>query len=135
MRTVRALLLLLAMLAAVLATTACEPTSGGRGCSFTRPAAAPAFAGDGAIKPKPRPAKTRTVNTCNKANSPEWQKYKPYKGNWRTDGKGKYYQWDNLHGDIEQWERRGGRLHHLGSLDPNNGTRYKGPKHPPQALP
>nr|CAA9232375.1 hypothetical protein AVDCRST_MAG63-1004 [uncultured Armatimonadetes bacterium] len=133
MRAVRVVLLALA----ILTSAACEPAGSPRDCSFTRPVAAPALilAEDTAAKPRPKATKTRAVNTCSKGNSPIWRLYKPYKGDWRTDGGDKFYQWDNLHGDIEEWERRGGRLHHLGSLDPNNGRKYKGPKHPTQRMP
>lgn len=128
----------LVILAAILTSTACEPS--GSSCSFKRPAAAGALVtidGEVAAEPKPKPksTKTRTVSTCNKGNSPIWRGLKPYEGTWRTDGGEKFYQWDNLHGDIEEWERRGGRLHHLGSLDPNTGRQYKGPKHPTQPMP
>ncbi|KWX10029.1 hypothetical protein TR74_06110, partial [Carbonactinospora thermoautotrophica] len=86
-------------------------------------------------KPKPpkKPQKERVFN-CSPGESKIWKRFKPYKRDWRTDGK-YFYQWDYTHNDIERWRKRGSKLYHVGSLDPDNGDLYKGPKHKPMDLP
>ncbi len=115
----------------------CEPTAGGsgsckRGSSFMASAstniamAAPA-------RPKPpkpaKPPKKRAFN-CSKQSSPQWKKFKPYKGSVRTNGKSgrsaRYYEWDHTHNDIEVYGP-GPDYNHLGSMNPIDGDMYKGP--------
>ncbi|KWX05073.1 hypothetical protein TH66_04875 [Carbonactinospora thermoautotrophica] len=109
------------------------------GCRSTRAAAVEvvAFAGNEARpKPKPpkKPQKERVFN-CSPSESDFWQGLKPYKRGWKTDGKGNFYQWDYTHNDIEWWRKQGSTLHHKGSINPQTGLPYKGPKHKPMKLP
>lgn len=68
------------------------------------------------------------VINCSKKDSPAWKGMEHHKGNIKTNGKSgdgrRYYQWDNLHNDIEVYNKHG---KHLGSMDPRNGNMYKGP--------
>ena len=69
----------------------------------------------------------RVVN-CSKKDSPPWKGLKHYRGDIKTNGETgndrRYYRWDNLHNDIEVYDKNG---KHLGSMDPRNGNMYKGP--------
>lgn len=58
------------------------------------------------------------------SQSPFWQSLKRHKGRTRTDGSGRYYEWDYTHGDIEVYDSRG---NHLGSARPDTGALYKPP--------
>ena len=49
------------------------------------------------------------------------QRFKPYKGIYKTDGKN-IYKWDFTHNDIEAFNKKG---KHLGSIDPQTGKMYK----------
>ncbi|AIL66130.1 Cytotoxic domain protein [Rickettsiales bacterium Ac37b] len=64
-----------------------------------------------------------------KAESKIWQELEPYKGKTRTNGlsgkERRYYEWDNLHNDIEVFDHKG---KHLGSMNPKTGVMYKQPK-------
>ncbi|MCX9191914.1 hypothetical protein C3Y87_10895 [Carbonactinospora thermoautotrophica] len=95
-----------------------------------------AFADDAEAKPKRKPKKPQNERRFNYSPSQSdfWRDLKPYKPGWRTDGK-YYYQWDYTHNDIEKWRKKGGKLHHVGSIDPVEGEPYKGPKHKPMDLP
>ncbi|KWW99503.1 hypothetical protein LI90_1139 [Carbonactinospora thermoautotrophica] len=86
-------------------------------------------------KRKPKKPQQERVWNCSPGESDVWQDLKPYKRGWKTDGRGNFYQWDYRHNDIEMWEKRGSRLYHVGSVDPENGDLYKGPKHKPMRLP
>jgi hypothetical protein len=62
-----------------------------------------------------------------KADSPIWNSLLPWRGNIRTDGKGKkrrFFKWDYTHNDIEVYNSRG---EHLGSMDPLSGEMTKPP--------
>ena len=59
---------------------------------------------------------------CKKQESPVWKELRPYKGKTRTDCKGKKYEWDHTHNDIEVYNKRG---EHLGSMNPKTGEMYK----------
>ena len=69
--------------------------------------------------------KGRIINP-HKAQSPVWKEFKPYRGEYKTNGlKGKdeqFYKWDKRHNDIEVFNGNG---KHLGSMDPVNGKMYK----------
>jgi len=45
-----------------------------------------------------------------------------------------YYTKDGRHNDIEVWQVSGKKAKHLGSMEPVEGTMYKGPKHPQQVF-
>ncbi|WP_279354601.1 DNRLRE domain-containing protein [Frankia canadensis] len=66
------------------------------------------------------------VEAAPPASSPFWKSLKVYKNSVRYNGKNgkarRYYQWDNLHGDVEVWDSKG---NHLGSADPETGEIYK----------
>jgi hypothetical protein len=120
---------LLAIGSAIL-LNACEPPSGASRCAFSRSMAAgsatvaPVVADLGLKprpKPKPKPTKQRTAN-CTRQNSPTWKGYTSKRNGWKTDGS-YYYKWDNLHNDIEKYDRSG---RHLGSVDPSTGKVYRG---------
>lgn len=57
-----------------------------------------------------------------------WKGFKNYRGSIKTNGKSgsskRYYEWDYTHQDIEVYNSKG---KHLGSMDPFDGTMYKGP--------
>ena len=59
---------------------------------------------------------------CEKAESPQWKSLKPYRDNIKTNGlSGKdkrYYQWDNLHKEIEMYDQHGKPID---ALDPVTG--------------
>jgi hypothetical protein len=63
-----------------------------------------------------------------KAKSKIWQALKPFKGKTKTNGesgkKRRYYEWDNTHKNIEEYDRNG---KHLGTIDPNSGNRVDPP--------
>jgi hypothetical protein len=44
---------------------------------------------------------------------------------WRREDGKRLYEWDDLHGEIEVYDRRG---FHLGSLNALTGRREKGPR-------
>ncbi|MFF4415067.1 DNRLRE domain-containing protein [Streptosporangium sp. NPDC001559] len=67
-------------------------------------------------------AESKRAEKANPGNSPTWKSLKPYRGKTKTDGKGKYYEWDYTHGDIEVYDKKG---RHLGSADPVEGKIYK----------
>lgn len=75
-----------------------------------------------AVKPKPK-KKPERKPICTKATSEVWQGFTPYRGDIKTNGlsgsKRRFYQWDNTHGDIEVYDRRG---RHLGSMDAESGA-------------
>ena len=50
------------------------------------------------------------------------KKYRTIDGRMTWRGDGRYYQWDELHGEIEVYDRRGW---HLGALDAVTGTLIK----------
>ena len=58
---------------------------------------------------------------CTKATSSVWKKLKNWRGKTKTDGKN-HYEWDNTHGDIEVYNKRG---EHQGTMDPNTGEMTK----------
>lgn len=111
------------LLGAAGLSAACE-AGGGGGC---RPAAA-AVEVRVAAKPKPKRTADRKP-TCTKTTSDVWKRLKPFRGDIKTNGlsgnKGRFYQWDHTHGDIEVYDRRG---RHLGSMDPASGTMTKPPE-------
>jgi hypothetical protein len=76
--------------------------------------------GDGG---KPSDSGPRVTNPP-KAESPIWRDLKPHKGDIKTNGlSGKdkrFYQWDNLHNEIEMYNRRGKPID---ALDPRTGAR------------
>jgi Cytotoxic len=80
------------------------------------------------LVPPVKKKKTTQPPICTKATSPVWKKFKPYRGNIKTNGepgsKRRYYTWDYTHGDIEVWDADG---NHLGSLDPSTGDMTKPP--------
>lgn len=45
------------------------------------------------------------------------------KPTWRCPDSGRFFQWDELHGEIEAYNRRGD---HIGVLDPFTGEAMKG---------
>jgi Cytotoxic len=55
--------------------------------------------------------------------SPIWNNFDRYQGKTRRD-KDRLFEWDNLHGDIEVYNKRG---EHLGSMNPFTGEMHKGP--------
>ena len=60
-----------------------------------------------------------------KAESKVWKNLKTYKGKTKMSGKGnkiKYYQWDNLHNEIEVYDRNG---RHLGTMCSKKGKMIK----------
>ena len=59
---------------------------------------------------------------CKKQESPVWKELRPYKRKTRIDARGKKYEWDNTHKDIEVYNKRG---EHLGSMNPKTGEMYK----------
>ncbi len=62
-----------------------------------------------------------------KGESKVWKNLKPYRGDIKMSGSGKktkYYVWDNLHDEIEVYNRNGV---HLGSMKSTNGKMYKPP--------
>lgn len=72
-------------------------------------------------------------NMCNglrkfnvsRAESTIWSGLTPFRGGLRTSGSGKtlrYYSWDNLHNEIEVFDRIG---RHLGAMDPITGQMIK----------
>lgn len=115
-------LLLGVLLGAAGLTAACEATGG-----ECRPAAA-AVDVQAAAKPKPKKTADRKP-TCTKATSDVWKGFKTYRGDIKTNGlsgnKRRFYQWDNTHGDIEVYDRRG---KHLGSMDAASGAMTKPPE-------
>ncbi len=44
---------------------------------------------------------------------------------WRSPEADRYYEWDDLHGEIEVYDRRG---NHLGAADAATGEVVKGPR-------
>lgn len=44
---------------------------------------------------------------------------------YRNPAKDRYFQWDELHGEIEVYDKRG---RHLGVIDAVNGTQIKEPE-------
>lgn len=50
------------------------------------------------------------------------EKYKVIGGRQTYRSNDKYYQWDELHGEIEVYNKRG---RHLGALDPQDGHQIK----------
>lgn len=126
----RAIATTMVAIGSVVLLSACEPPKGAGGCAFARSMAqgsakvSPVVADIGLRpnpKPKPKPTKQRRAN-CTKQNSPIWKGYTSKRNGWKTDGTN-YYKWDNLHNDIEKYDR-GGR--HLGSVDPSTGKVYRG---------
>ena len=59
---------------------------------------------------------------CEKQDSPVWKNLKPYKGKTKTDAKGRKYQWDHTHKNIEVYNKD---FKHVGSMDPKTGKMYK----------
>lgn len=63
-----------------------------------------------------------------RATSAIWKGLKVWRGKTKTNGKtGKdreYYEWDNTHGEIEVYDRRG---QHKGVIDPTTGEQIKSP--------
>ena len=51
-----------------------------------------------------------------------FEKYKVIGGRQTYRANGKYYQWDELHGEIEVYDKRG---RHLGVLDAEHGKQIK----------
>jgi Cytotoxic len=112
-------LLLGVLLGAAGLGVACEATGDG-GC---RPAAGAAAE----ATPTPEPEQTADRRpTCTTATSPVWQRFKPHRGDVKSNGgKGsnaRYYTWNHTHGDIEVYDGRG---RHLGSMDPASGQMIK----------
>ena len=73
-----------------------------------------------------------------KVTNKEWNKPQHKIGGRRAwqnaDQKNIYYTKDGCHNDIEVWQVSGKKAEHLGSLEPVEGTMYKGPKHPQQVF-
>jgi hypothetical protein len=65
------------------------------------------------------------VFNCNKQESPVWKSLRPYKGQARTDGNGRFFNWDGKHNDLEVFERHAGEFKHIGSMDPITDLIYK----------
>ena len=69
-------------------------------------------------------ASPRKTNVS-KAESPVWNSLNNYKNGLKSSGTGrnlKIYSWDNLHNEIEVFDRLG---KHLGAMDPVTGEMYK----------
>jgi hypothetical protein len=60
------------------------------------------------------------------AQSPMWNRFKPYQGKIRTNGlpgsDREYYRWDYTHSDIEVYNNNG---YYQGSIDPVTGEMYR----------
>jgi len=67
------------------------------------------------------------VTNPSKGDSPVWKGLKNYRAGIKTSGTGastRYYTWDNLHNEIEVFDKRG---KHLGVMDPTTGEFIKPP--------
>lgn len=137
-RVVRALagILVLLLLGTILMACGPAPGSGCRRASssmvVTDLRIAPIRMGTliGPVAAHAKPAKEERRFNCSKQESRVWQQLESHKGSIKTNGKkgkkARFYQWDHTHNDIEEYGPKPG-YQHLGSLDPINGRRYKGP--------
>jgi hypothetical protein len=60
-----------------------------------------------------------------RSESKVWKQLENFKNGLKRSGQGsktQYYDWDNLHNDIEVYDSKG---RHLGSMDPTTGRMYK----------
>ena len=65
------------------------------------------------------------ITNVTKAESKIWKKFQSAKNGLKKSGSGKnlkYYSWDNLHNEIEVFDRFG---KHLGVMDPTTGQMIK----------
>ena len=82
------------------------------------------FVGESSVLVHNLCTKSRITN-ISKGKSKIWKSFKSAKNGWKQSGSGKklkYYSWDNLHNEIEIFDRLG---KHLGAMDPVTGKIIK----------
>ncbi|HEX8222476.1 MAG TPA: RHS repeat-associated core domain-containing protein [Allosphingosinicella sp.] len=70
----------------------------------------------------PDPAGESEEAIDNLGKGPIWKGLKPYRGPIKTDGQGRYYEYDYTHRDLEVYNSNG---FHIGSMHRSSGQMYK----------